>query len=129
MAAPGAPLPGETDWVRLEVLLRQRAEGIRRRQLDTASRRLRTSDELILAEVNELLDDVSRTIVEELLAALLGNAGTSTRDAMGARPSAGCAQQIRQAFDLFEFDCAPSGSGDFEAGASEAELDAGSHAD
>lgn len=130
MAAQKALHPCETDEAWLEILLRERAERIRRRQIDTAHRRLRTSDEPIPAEVVELLDGVSRTIVEELIVALLGEVWASNREAKPLTASSGSDRElIRGAFELFELNGAPTQSADFDEVRCEVEPDARSHAD
>lgn len=127
MAAQRVPRPCETDEARLEILLRERAE---RCQLDTAYRRLRTSDEPVPGAVEELLDGVSRTIVEELVAALLGEDRASNRDAKARTASPGSDRElIRGAFEPFEFDGAPTQLADFDDVPCEVELDVGSAAD
>lgn len=130
MAAQKPPRPCETDEAQLEILLRKRAERIRRRQLDTAYRRLRTSDEPIPAEVAGLLDGVSRTLVEELVAALLGEDWASNRDAKPLTATSGSDRElIRGAFELFEFDDVPTQSADIDARPCDVDPDVGSHAD
>lgn len=105
MATPLVHNPGENDFVFLERPFREKAELVRRRQLDTAYQRPRASGEPTAAELDACLAGASRAIVEELVAALLAHAGPTQRDGMQSEASTGSEEKlIRRAFELFELD-------------------------
>lgn len=99
------PHTEEHDLDTLEVLLRQRAEQIRTKELDTAYGRISGSDDQIPSGMEDLLAQVSQGIVDELVTALIGHVRASKHDTKTDGGPIDCHQRLnRRAFDLFGLD-------------------------